>query len=162
MPRLHHYFSSNLSTRGIWHDVLFWHGAELAPPWTASDPAQAAGLGRRQHNFQWCRHSDPRLGHRLRSRLQSHFGLLGDDLNGIRILMVDLGVERLLLLHLVLLAALHGPQTVSGLGKDLRVRHGSCTNIGRVVRFFVNKIVYDSETRPRTVPDPKNIYISDY
>jgi hypothetical protein len=141
MPRLYHYFSSNLGTRGFWHDVLLWHSAELKPPWTASDPAQAAGLGRRQHNLQRGRRSDPRLGHRLRSCLQSHLGLLGDDLDGVRILLVDLGVDRLLLLHPVLLAVLHGSQTVPGHGEGFRIRNCSCTKIGRVVRIYLIKSV---------------------
>jgi hypothetical protein len=138
MPRLHHYFSSNLSARGIWHDVLLWHGAELVPPWPAFDPAQAARLGRRQHNLQRRRRSGTRLGHHIRSRLQSH---LGDDLDGVRILLVDLGVDRPLLLHLVILAVLHRPQTVPGHGEGLRIRDCSCTKIGRVVRICLIKIV---------------------
>jgi hypothetical protein len=144
MPRLHHYFSSNLSAHGIWHDVLLRHGAERVQPWTASDPAHTARLGLRQHNLQRRRRSGTRLGHRIRSCLQSHLGLLGDDLDGVRILLVDLGIDRLLLLHLVLLAVLHRPQTVPGHGKGLWIRNCSCTNIGRVVRIYLMKNCYDS------------------
>jgi hypothetical protein len=161
MPRRNHYFSSNLSTRGVGHDVLFWHGSKLVPPGTAPNPAQAAGLGRRQHNLHRRRRSGPRLGHRIRSRLESHLGLLRDDVDGVRILVVDLGVDVLLLVHSVLLAALHRLQTVSGLGKGLRIRHGSCTNIGRVARFFVDKLFMTVKLGRVTSWILKNIYISD-
>jgi hypothetical protein len=109
MPRPHHYFSSNLCGRGFRHDVLLRHGAELVPPWPAADPAQAARLGGRQHHLQWRRRPDTRLGHHIRRRLQSHLGLLGDDFDGVRVLLVDLGIDRLLLLHQVLLDVLHRP-----------------------------------------------------
>jgi hypothetical protein len=127
MPRPHHYFSSNLCGRGIWHDVLFWHGAELESPWPTVDSAQAARLGGRQHNLQRRRRPAACLGHHIRRRLQSHLGLLGDDTDGVWVLLVDFGVDRLLLLHPVLL--------VPGNGEGLRIRNGSYTKIGRVVRI---------------------------
>jgi hypothetical protein len=135
MQRPHHYFSSNLCGHGIRHDVLFWHGAELESPWPAVDPAQAARLGGRQHNLQGRRRPAARLGHHIRRRLQSHLGLLGDDLDGIWVLLVDLGVDWLLLLHPVLLDALHRLQTVPGHGEGLRIRNCPCAKIGRVVRI---------------------------
>ncbi len=125
-------------------------------PWPAADPAQAAGLRGRQHDFQGRRRPAARLGHHIRRRLQSHLGLLGDDLDGIRVLLVDLGVDVLLRLHLDLLDTLHGPQTVPGHGKGLRIHSCPCAKIGRVVRI-VYKNCYDSKTKPRTVLDPKNI-----
>ena len=141
MPCPHHYFSSNLCGRGIRHDFLLRHGAELVPPWPAVDPAQAARLGRRQHYLQWRRRSGTRLRNHIRSRLQSHLGLFGDDLDDVRILLVDLSIDRLLLQHLVLLVALHRPQSVPGHGKGLRIRDCSCTKIGCVVRICLIKIV---------------------
>ena len=123
MPRLNHFFSSNLRWCGVRYDVFFGNGAEPENPWSAVDPAPAARLGRRQHDFQGSRHPAARLGHHIWRRLLSHLGLLGGNLDGIRVLLVDLGVDVLLGLHLVLVDALHGPQTLSGYGKGLRVLH---------------------------------------
>ncbi len=135
MLRPHHYFSSNLCGRGIWHDVLFWHGAELESPWPTMDPAQEARLGGRQHNLQGRRRPAACLRHHIRRRRQSPLGLLGDDTDGVRVLLVNLGVDGLLLLHPVLVDALHRSQTIPGNGEGLRIRDGSCAKIGRVVRI---------------------------
>jgi hypothetical protein len=58
-------------------------------PGNLDQPAQAAGVGRRQHNPHRGRSSGPRLGNRLRGRLESHLGLFRDDVDGVRILVMD-------------------------------------------------------------------------